>query len=151
RPHAVVFGKHNDVILVFAVGTDHALWTKAFRSGAWEDWTTLGHRLASPPCAVVFQRETFMVFAIGIDSAIWYTTGGQWHSLGGTFKYSPFALSTSSQVHLFATDSHSALQHRIWDGSSWNDWESLGGILMSAPTANAFEYGLPHVFGLGTD
>ena len=29
-PHAVMFGELNDTILVFALGTDHALWTKAF-------------------------------------------------------------------------------------------------------------------------
>jgi hypothetical protein len=42
-PHAVMFGELNDTILVFALGTDHALWTKASVNGSWRPWDTLGH------------------------------------------------------------------------------------------------------------
>jgi hypothetical protein len=70
-PHAVMFGELNDMVLVFARGTDHALWTRAFANGSWRDWDTLGHRLSSPPHAVTWRRETFAVFALGTDSAIW--------------------------------------------------------------------------------
>ena len=41
-PHAVMFGELNDTILVFALGTDHALWTKASVNGSWRPWDTLG-------------------------------------------------------------------------------------------------------------
>jgi hypothetical protein len=151
-PHAVMFGSLNDIITVWAVGTDHALWTRAFVNGTWRPWDTLGHVLSSPPHAVTWQSETFAVFALGTDSAIWYTMGAGWQSLGGTFSSAPFAVATHKHIHVFAADAQSALQHRAWDGSTWSNWESLGGILMSSPTANAFEHNdLVHVFALGTD
>ena len=152
RPHAVMFGGLADELLVFATGTDHAVWARRFFNGSWGNWDTLGHRLSSPPHAVTFQQDTFAVFALGTDSAIWYMMGIDWHSLGGTFSSAPYALATSKHIHVFAADTDSALQHCTWDGSSWSSWESLGGILMSSPTANSLTNSeLIHVFGLGTD
>ncbi len=58
-PHAVMFGELNDTILVFALGTDHALWTKAFVNGS--DWHSLGGAFSSAPYAVTtFTVITFM-------------------------------------------------------------------------------------------
>jgi hypothetical protein len=151
-PHAVMFGELNDTILVFALGTDHALWTKASVNGSWRPWDTLGHALSSPPHAVTWRKETFAVFALGTDSAIWYTMGSDWHSLGGAFSSAPYAVTTFNHIHVFAADAHSALKHRSWNGNSWSNWESLGGILMSPPTANSFQNNeLVHVYALGTD
>ena len=151
-PHAVIFGELNDSILVFARGTDHALWTRAFFNGSWRDWDTLGHRLSSPPHAVTWRRETFAVFALGTDSAIWYTIGSDWHSLGGPFSSAPYAVATSNHIHVFAADTQRALKHRSWNGNSWSSWEALGGILMSPPTANSFQNGeLLNVYAVGTD
>lgn len=151
-PHATMFGELDDLLLVFGVGTDHALWTRSLSlsTGVWSGWQSLGHRLCSPPFAVTWRKETFAVFALGTDSAIWYTMGSEWKSLGGTFATAPCAVSTFRHVHVFAADAQRALQHRAWDGSSWSDWESLGGIVMSPPTANN-QQELIHVFGLGTD
>jgi hypothetical protein len=151
-PHAVMFGELNDTILVFALGTDHALWTKASVNGSWRPWDTLGHALSSPPHAVTWRKETFAVFALGTDSAIWYTMGSDWHSLGGAFSSAPYAVTTFNHIHVFAADAHSALKHRSWNGNSWSNWESLGGILISPPTANSFQNNeLVHVYVLGTD
>jgi hypothetical protein len=151
-PHAVMFGELNDTILVFARGTDHALWTRGFVNGSWREWDTFGHRLSSPPHAVTWRRETFAVFATGTDSAIWYTMGSDWHSLGGPFASAPYAVATTDHIHVFAADSQRALKHCSWNGNSWSSWESLGGILMSSPSANS----LPNsesinVYGVGTD
>ena len=147
-----MFGELNDTILVFALGTDHALWTKASVNGSWRPWDTLGHALSSPPHAVTWRKETFAVFALGTDSAIWYTMGSDWHSLGGAFSSAPYAVTTFNHIHVFAADAHSALKHRSWNGNSWTNWESLGGILMSPPTANSFQNNeLIHVYALGTD
>jgi hypothetical protein len=153
-PHAVMFGQLSATIVVFALGTDHAFWTRARESvnGPWRDWDTLGHTLSSPPHAVTLQRETFAVFGLGTDSAIWYTTGSDWRSLGGTFSSAPYAVSTLGHIHVFAADTQSALKHRRWNGNSWSDWESLGGILMSSPTADSFEDNeMVDVFAVGTD
>ena len=151
-PHAVVFGALHDTILVFGRGTDQALWVKASVHGAWRNWDSLGHTLSSPPRAVTWQSETFAVFALGTDSAIRCTMGDTWHSLGGSFSSAPYAVATLNHIHVFAADAQSALQHCSWDGNSWTNWESLGGILMSSPTANSLPNNeLVHVYGLGTD
>ena len=151
-PHAVIFGELDDELLVFARGTDQALWNRAFVNGSWRAWTSLGHILASPPHAVVAAKETLAVFALGTDSAIWYTMGGEWHSLGGTFSSAPYAVADGRSIHVFAADTSSALAWRKWDGSGWSNWQSLGGILMSPPIADCpAPHGLPYVFTLGTD
>jgi len=152
-PHAVMFGEQNDILPVFARGTDHGLWVKGRVAGVWQDWETLGHTLQSAPHAVTWEHETLAIFALGTDSAIWYTmASSHWHSLGGTFTSAPYAVATWKHIHVFARDAHSTLRHCSWDGSSWTNWESLGGILMSRPTANGFQGGdLVHVFALGTD
>jgi hypothetical protein len=152
-PHAIMLGDlSDDNLCVFALGTDHALWIKQFDMGSWRDWATYGHTLNSPPHVVRWGSGYFAAFGLGIDSAIWYTMGGTWQSLGGSFSSAPYAVSTSKRIHVFAADTQRALHHRSWDGNSWTDWESLGGILMSPPTANNFQSDeLIHVFGLGTD
>jgi hypothetical protein len=150
-PHAVIFGELDDQILVFARGTDQALWSRAFVNGFWRDWTSLGHILASAPHAVVAAKETLAVFALGIDSAIWYTMGGEWQSLGGTFSSAPYAVADGDSMLVFAADAQRALALCRWDGSGWSSWQSLAGILMSPPIANWAAGSLPYVFTLGTD
>jgi len=134
-PHAVMFGELNDVLIVFALGTDRAVWFRRFQNGSWNAWDTLGHTLISKPHAVTWQRETLAVFALGTDSALWWWDNTGWASLGGTFTSQPFAVSTPKHVHVLAIGTKSDLQHRRWNGSHWDNWESLGGILMSPPTA----------------
>jgi hypothetical protein len=150
-PHAVIFGELDDQLLVFARGTDQALWSRAFVNGSWRDWTSLGHILASAPHAVVAAKETLAVFALGIDSAIWYEMDGEWRSLGGTFSSAPYAVAEEGSILVFAADAQSALASCRWDGSSWSSWQSLGGILMSPPIANCSTGSLPYVYTLGTD
>src|SRR5204862_182918 len=78
--------------------------------------------LTSPPHAVTWQRETLLVFALGTDDALWCWTNSGWKSLGVTFSSPPFAVTTPQHVHIFATGTHSELQHRRWNGSHWDDW-----------------------------
>ena len=151
-PHSTLFGELNDTILVFALGTDHALWSKTCNQGLWQDWNSLGNVLSSPPHAVTWQKETFAVFARGIDSAIWYTMGADWHKLPATFSSTSYAVASADHIHVFAADTQSVLQHCKWNGNSWSDWELLGGILMFAPTANSFPFNeVLHVYAVGTD
>ena len=151
-PSATMFGELNDELLVFVLGTDHALWVRARAGDSWREWETFGHTLASPPSAVTWQHETSAVFALGLDSAVWGVINGEWQSLGGTWAAGPFAVAAGHHIHVFATALDRTLRHRMWDGHSWASWENLGGILMSQPTANGFPTGdLVHVFGVGTD
>jgi hypothetical protein len=135
-PHAVMFGELNNVLSVFALGTDHAVWFRELVNGSWKAWDTLpGPTLTSSPHAVTWQQETLLVFALGTDEAVWCWTNTGWTSLGGTFSSPPFAVSTPQHVHVFATGTQSQLRHRRWTGSQWDDWESFGGILLSPPQA----------------
>jgi hypothetical protein len=151
-PTATLFGDLNDAIVVFAAGTDHTLWTIASFGGTWGNWQQVGgHVLSSSPHAVTFQGD-FVVFALGTDSAIWYTKGGNWTSLGGQFSTTPYAVATSEHVSVFAADLEGALQYSAWDGNSWSAWTSLGGLLMSHPTASSFENSeLLQVYAIGAD
>ena len=136
-PHATMFGELNDILIVFALGTDHAVWFRRLEGGAsWSAWDTLGRAFISKPHAVTWQRETLAVFALGADSAIWWWNNEGWASLGGTFAASPpFAISTAKHIHVYATSAGGDLQRRRWNGSQWDNWQSLGGILFSPPTA----------------
>lgn len=154
-PCAVMFGAAPaQSLLVFALGLDHAVWSKQFRAGSWSEWESLGHMLSSAPHAVTWQQETFAVFALGTDHAVWYSMGGAWHSLGGDFSSPPYAISAPQHLHVFAADAHSVLQHCRWDGNAWSSWEALQGILMSPPTAlclSAISFDFLLVFAVGTD
>jgi hypothetical protein len=44
-----------------------------------------------------------------------------------------------------------ALWHKTWDGSSWTDWSSLGGGLLSPPAVAVRAPGLLDVYVIGTD
>ena len=134
-PHATMFGELNNILVVFALGTDHAVWFRRFQGGSWSAWDTIGRTLISKPHAVTWQHETLAVFALGTDSAIWWWNNVGWASLGGTFISQPFAVATPEHVHGFAIGTNSDLQHRQWNGTTWTNWESFGGILFSPPTA----------------
>jgi hypothetical protein len=153
-PTATMFGGSEPIVLVFALGTDHALWSRAQEhsgGASWRDWVSLEGTLSSPPHAIRYQGDYF-VFALGKDSTVSYTYGSNWQSLGGTFISAPYAVATDRRIHVFALDTHRALRHCSGDGRSWSSWESLGGMLMSAPTANCFQNNeFIHVFGVGTD
>jgi hypothetical protein len=150
-PTATLYGELNDVV-VFAAGTDHALWTRARLNGSWTGWDSLGgHVLSSVPHSVTFQ-EDFVVFALGTDSSVWYTIGGEWRSIGGQFTSAPYAVSTDEHLYVFAVGLDTALWYAVWDGNTWSDWKTLGGLLMSRPTATSFPNNeLLQVYTVGTD
>jgi hypothetical protein len=151
-PHAILFGALDNTILVFARGVDSSLWSLEGVNSSWGPWTSLGHNASSPPHAAAWRKETFAVFALGTDSAIWVMNGATWQSLGGGFSSAPYAVASGDFMHLFAVDTQGVLKHIRWDGSSWGQWESLDGVLMSPPTANSFVTSeRVWVYGLGTD
>jgi hypothetical protein len=131
-----MFGELNDEILVFALGTDHALWVRARVGGVWRAWDSLGHTLASPPSAVTWQNETFAVFALGVDSAVWANLNGNWH--------------------VFGVGTDSAIWRRRWVGDSWSDWHSLHGVFTGPPATSTRVLGdgafpTRDLAGLGSD
>jgi hypothetical protein len=51
------------------------------------------------------------------------------------------ALQSDGQIHIFVRGGDSSLLHRQFDGTSWQNWESIGGKLTSGPAAIAWGSG----------
>jgi hypothetical protein len=54
------------------------------------------------------------------------------------------------RIDLFSVES-GELRHRVWDGSAWTEWESLGGTLASPPAATAWAPDELQVFAIFDD
>jgi hypothetical protein len=52
-------------------------------------------------------------------------------------------------VYTVAEDN--TLWHRVWTGSTWSHWETLGGYLTEAPAAVSWDANRIDVFARGTD
>jgi hypothetical protein len=66
--------------------------------------------------------------------------------------YCPSAISWGSdRIGIFGVGTDSAMFHKLWDGSCWGGWESLGGILESEPVAVSWGLRWLDVFTIGTD
>jgi 3D (Asp-Asp-Asp) domain-containing protein len=57
----------------------------------------------------------------------------------------------SNRIDIFVKGTDNALWHKWWDGSRWGGWESLGGVLTSAPGAVSWGSNRIDVFARGTD
>jgi Repeat of unknown function (DUF346) len=52
---------------------------------------------------------------------------------------------------VFVIGSDSTLQHKWFDGSTWNDWETLGGTLTASPAAVSWGSSRIDVFARSTN
>ncbi|MBV9095503.1 MAG: hypothetical protein JO132_16780 [Streptosporangiaceae bacterium] len=107
-------------VIVFGVGTDHALWTTTCVPGAasCSGWTSLGGYLTSRPGAV-FRGPSdadYSVYARGTNGAVWgldHTTvgWGAWYTTGGNLYggTGPAAAFISGHVWLLATGTDGGL------------------------------------------
>ena len=139
---------------VFARGADNALWQKWY-AGGWSNWQRLGGALTSAP-SVAAESGRLNVFARGLDNALWHTwydsgrnKWSNWESLGGVLTSAPSAVwgryptsdpsgvGTTGRLDVFVRGADNALWHKWYDmgSNSWSNWESLGGVLTSAPSA----------------
>ena len=160
-PAATVRGP---VLYVFAKGGDNAIWHIRYDGASWSNWESLGGGLTSAPAAAVNSdtNPVLFVFAKGGDDAIWHrrydgSSWSNWESLGGVLTSAPAAAATyaptraeTRYVFLYAKGGDNAIWHRRYDGTSWSDWESLGGVLNSA-TAAIRGNGKALLFARGTD
>ncbi|MFE0134883.1 Dot/Icm T4SS effector Zinc-dependent metalloprotease LegP, partial [Streptomyces sp. NPDC059037] len=78
------------------------------------------------------------------------------HALYGPSPASgPVVSWESDRLDVFGIGTDSALHHKWWDGKAWGpgikNWESLGGICTSPPTALAWAHDRLDVFVIGTD
>jgi hypothetical protein len=143
---------------LFARGTDGALWHRTWSGSAWSNWSSLGGYLkpGSGPGAVSKEWPTVDVFARTSTNGLenWFNNGSTWAGPGttvtGEITSDPdLAAATVGQLDLFARGTSGSLMHKHWNGSSWSNWENMGGQLKegSGPTAVSKSSGTLDVFG----
>ncbi len=105
-------------------GTYRVIYTKSLELQSSQVYTS--------PTVSSWGQNRLDVFVRGKDSALWhlpYNAGwGTWESLGGELTSEPCAVSWGpNRIDVFARGKDGALLHKIWDGTKWSKWESLGG------------------------
>jgi len=164
-------------IHIFARGADGSLMHKTqFTNNTlfvWTEWTSLGGSLTSMPAVMLDAEALLHVFVRGPDRALWHKhqIGGQeprfvkwseWQSLRGVLASAPrvpVALNTVNLLEIFVRASDKAFWHRCQVASlppnerevDWNEWQSLGGVFASGPSAVVNGDGLIDTFGRGAD
>jgi V8-like Glu-specific endopeptidase len=137
-------------LVVYARGTDNAVWHRWYDNGAWSSWTTLNGQTTSAPSAGLDADGRLFVFARGNDNAIWnryYDNGwSAWGSLGGSLASAPAATRThAGRLVVFARGQDDAVWHKYYD-NGWSAWYSLGGATTQDPAATVTAEGRLVVF-----
>ncbi|MFZ6027812.1 MAG: peptidoglycan DD-metalloendopeptidase family protein [Chloroflexota bacterium] len=141
-PSAVSTGSGR--IDLFVRGGDNALWHRAYANNAWGNWESLGGVLTTGPDAASAGSGQLHVFLAGANRVMWrcaYSSSAcTWTQVpGGASSYDQSGVSpATNRVDVFARGTDGQLYHRIWNGSSWGNWESLGGFLTSGPDAASY-------------
>ena len=154
---------------IFGLGTDGAMYHKAWDGTAWRpsplDWERLGGVFTSPPAVTAWGQNRLDIFGLGTDGAMyhkawdgtaWRPSLLDWERLGGVFT-SPPAVTAWGQnrLDIFGLGTDGAMYHKAWDGAAWRpsllDWERLGGVFTSPPAVTAWGQNRLDIFGLGTD
>ena len=114
---------------VFAVGSDKALWHRAYNGATWQSWESLGGILTSSP-AVVTRGGEIYIFARGNDGALWQiswtgTVWTKWQSIGGKLLSgtSPtVCVGDATTLDVFVIGTDDGIWHRDWNGTAWGAW-----------------------------
>jgi Repeat of unknown function (DUF346) len=149
---------------VFAVGADFAMYTKQFAQGAWGgDWLNLQGDFSSGPGVIGRANGRLDIFAVGGDYAMYHRfrsglPGSQrwspdWEYLGGRFSSTASIVSRDiTSIDVFARGADFTLRHRRNVSGVWSDdWQNLGGSLASPPVAVSWGPMRMDVFAVGTD
>jgi hypothetical protein len=147
QPEIVACGANDQFLFAFAVGTDQALWfatldgfTFEGAQGTWSGWQSLGGVVMSPPRAVRSGESSVDVFAVGARSELLH-----WEFRNNAWTEWPIKIVNRDQA--IAPEQHIIIPQR------YQNWESLGGILMSPPHAVMFGElnDITTVWAVGTD
>jgi Matrixin/Putative peptidoglycan binding domain len=141
----------------FTVGTDRALWHKAWDGSSWSSWESLGGEIYSAPAAVSWGPNRIDAIALGVDRAVWHlawdgSSWSAWEHLGGFWTHGVGISSRGPDtLDCFTVGTDRALWHKVWNGSAWGAWESLGGEIYSAPAAVCPRPDRIDIFALGAN
>lgn len=151
--------------ILFAAGTDGALWSKWWTTGTgWSEWTSLGAPgvgLLGNPAATRRDHPGCDVYVRGGDHALWQLScrDDSWHgwrSLGAKLASDPGVVSLSLEHEMvFAVGSDGDIQSNEWTAAcGWRGWDSLGspnGGATGGPCAVSRRPGAVQVYAPGAD
>src|SRR5271157_4120931 len=165
-----------NVLDIFGIGADGAVWHKAWRSGAdWDppgtSWASLGGDFSKALgiAAVSWGKDRIDLFGItGADGEAWHKAwrGSQgwdpldqgWAPIGGSFKTGTVLSATSwgaNVLDIFGIGADGAVWHKAWrSGADWDppgtSWASLGGDFSKALGIAAVSWGKDRIdlFGI---
>jgi hypothetical protein len=158
-------------------GYDQSLWHRHYDGSAWGEWDNAGGLLISGPAIASRGDGTFDAFAFGVDNLIYHRHwdgsdwSGDWVMVDDAsywVQYSAMpgpavpmpadvdapgaAARGTAQLDLFRRAPDNTLRWRHSDdGSSWGNWQNLGGVITSAPTAVSTDADHLQVFARGVD
>jgi len=151
---------------LFVIGTDSAIYHKAWDGQAWrpsvKDWERLGGTFIFEPASVAWGPNRLDIFAIGADSALYHkwwdgTRWGPdtltWENMGGRWMEKPSVVSWGSgRLDVFLVGEDRGLYQKFWNGTSWNTgFANLGGKLLHAPSVVSWGANRIDIFCTGTD
>ena len=131
-------------IELFAQLDGRTLAYKLWNGTSWGNWSSLGGTLTSAPAAVYSGANKTDVFARASIMAF-----GKYHGMEQTgaigtvsednYRQTPAASSSGNgDITVFARAKDGTLAYKLWNGTNWGNWSSLGGTLTSAPASRLF-------------
>jgi hypothetical protein len=154
---------------VFVLGTDRALYHKAWNGSAWapsvSGYEAQGGLCTSAPQVVSWGANRLDVFVTGTDSGLFHKwwNGTAWgpsltgyESMGGLCVGDPRAVAWGpNRLDVFVVGTDRGLYHKWWNGAAWGPsltgYEAMGGICLGQPEAVAWGPNRLDVFVIGTD
>ncbi len=129
----------------------------------WAPWSPLAAPptgIAAAPAVASWGPGRLDLFAQGGDHLLyhrWSTNNGTsfsaWESLGAPsvgLASSPAAVSWGpNRIDVFVRGADNQLWHRWWNGTAWQGWERLGGVLLSAPAVASWGPNRLDIFVVG--
>ncbi|WP_289884786.1 M43 family zinc metalloprotease [Janthinobacterium sp. SUN118] len=154
---------------VFVLGTDRALYHKAWNGAAWapsvSGYEGQGGICTSAPQVVSWAPNRLDVFVTGTDSGLFHKwwNGSAWgpsltgyEAMGGLCVGDPRAVAWGpNRLDVFVVGTDRGLYHKWWNGAAWGPsltgYEAMGGICLGQPEAVAWGPNRLDVFVIGTD
>ena len=154
---------------IFVLGTDRALYHKAWNGAAWAPSATgyeaQGGIGTSAPQVVSWGENRLDVFVTGTDSGLFHKwwNGTAWgpsltgyEAMGGLCVGDPRAVAWgANRLDVFVVGTDRGLHHKWWNGSAWGPsltgYEAMGGICLGQPEAVAWAPNRLDVFVIGSD